>query len=124
MNFIMMNMDKTLGELLSMLREVEPKINKKAKGSVLLVVGPKGRKGKPKSKKANKKKSSSTVPSGGVQKTKARKGKEDAVCFHYNKLGHWKWNCKEYLAEVQKKKSSTSGTSSIYVIEVNLSTFD
>ena len=66
MNFNMMNMEKTLGELLSMLREAEPKINKKAKGSVLLVRGPKGRKGKPKSKKAKKKKSSFTVPSGGV----------------------------------------------------------
>ncbi|XP_052198287.1 uncharacterized protein LOC127805574 [Diospyros lotus] len=100
MNFNMMNMDKTLGELLSMLQEAEPEINKKAKGNVLLVRGPKGRKGKPKSKKAKQKKSSSTAPSGGVQKTKARKGKEDAVCFHCNKSGHWKWNCKEYLAEV------------------------
>ena len=71
MNFNMMNMNKTLGELLSMLREAEPEINKKAKGSVLLVGGPKGRKGKPKGKKTKKKKSSSTSPSRGVQKTKA-----------------------------------------------------
>jgi len=90
MNFNMMNMDKTLGELLSMLREAELKINKKAKRSVFLIGGPKRHKGKPKSKKAKKKKSSSTAPSGGVQKTKPRKGKEDAVYFHCNKSGHWK----------------------------------
>ena len=71
MNFNMMKMEKTLGELLSMLREAKPKINKKAKGNVLLVGGPKRCKGKPNNKKSKKNKSSSTVLSGGVQKTKA-----------------------------------------------------
>ena len=46
MNFNIMK--RTLGELQSMLKGAEPKINKKAKGNVLLIKGPKG---KPKRKK-------------------------------------------------------------------------
>ena len=42
------------------------------------------------------------------------------MCFHCNKLGHWKRNCLLYLEEL-KKGSATPSTSGIYVIEVNLS---
>ncbi|KAL8103464.1 hypothetical protein AgCh_027883 [Apium graveolens] len=45
-----------------------------------------------------------------------------AVCFHCNKLGHWKRNCKIYLAELKKKGSETTASDSgMFMIEVNMS---
>ncbi|KAL8118400.1 hypothetical protein AgCh_016069 [Apium graveolens] len=45
-----------------------------------------------------------------------------AVCFHYNKLGHWKRNCKVYHAELKKKGSETTASDSgMFMIEVNMS---
>ncbi|KAL8115937.1 hypothetical protein AgCh_022435 [Apium graveolens] len=46
-----------------------------------------------------------------------------AVCFHRNKLGHWKRNCKVYLAELKKKKGSktTASDSGMFMIEFNMS---
>ncbi|KAG6479318.1 hypothetical protein ZIOFF_062781 [Zingiber officinale] len=31
------------------------------------------------------------------------------VCFHYNKLGHWRCNCKEYLAQTGKEVGYSNG---------------
>ncbi|KAL8090283.1 hypothetical protein AgCh_039668 [Apium graveolens] len=49
--------------------------------------------------------------------------REKAICFHCNKLGHWKRNCKVYLAELKKKKGSktTASDSGMFMIEVNVS---
>ncbi|KAL8121799.1 hypothetical protein AgCh_018512 [Apium graveolens] len=45
-----------------------------------------------------------------------------AVCFHCNKLGHWKRNYKVYLAELKKKRSKTTASDScMFMIEVNMS---
>ncbi|KAL8118599.1 hypothetical protein AgCh_016205 [Apium graveolens] len=46
-----------------------------------------------------------------------------AVCFHCNKLGHWKRNYKVYLAELKKKKGSetTASDSGMFMIEINMS---
>ncbi|KAL8091815.1 hypothetical protein AgCh_034175 [Apium graveolens] len=46
-----------------------------------------------------------------------------AVCFHCNKLGHWKRNYKVYLVELKKKKGSktTASDSGMFMIEVNMS---
>ena len=63
-------MKRTLGELQSMLKGAKPEMNKKAKENVLLVERPKAHRGKPKSKKAKNKKSSSIAQSRRVQKTK------------------------------------------------------
>ncbi|GJW08910.1 retrotransposon protein, putative, ty1-copia subclass [Tanacetum coccineum] len=43
---------------------------------------------------------------------------KDTECHHYHKTGHWKRNCPLYLAELKKNKASTSGTSSIFTIEL------
>ena len=44
-------------------------------------------------------------------------------CFHCNKVGYWKRNCKVYLAELKKKKGSetTASDSGMFMIEVNMS---
>ena len=54
-------------------------------------------------------------------KPKAKPPKE-GVCFHCNEPGHWKRNCKSYLEDLKKKKSSQTTALGIYVIEINLST--
>ncbi|KAG8649157.1 hypothetical protein MANES_08G069850v8 [Manihot esculenta] len=78
-------------------------------------------KGKPKSKGGN-------GPKGrGKPKwqSKAKVPKEivpkEGICFHCKEPGHWKRNCKLYLDECKKKKSSETTTSGIYVIDINLS---
>ncbi|KAL8136073.1 hypothetical protein AgCh_010609 [Apium graveolens] len=88
------------------------------KSSVLLIgegSNPKKRKKNPsKKKKVGEKK---PVP------PKAEDPKSKAICFHCNKAGHWKRNCKVYLAELKKKKGSetTASDSGIFMIEVNMS---
>jgi len=47
-------MKRTLGELQSMLKGAEPKMNEKAKGNVLLIEGAKAHKDKLKRKKSKK----------------------------------------------------------------------
>ncbi|KAG8633914.1 hypothetical protein MANES_18G145866v8, partial [Manihot esculenta] len=47
-------------------------------------------------------------------KTKAKVPKEivpkEGICFHCKEPGHWKRNCKLYLDESKKKKSSETTT--------------
>ena len=90
-NFNMNNLERSLPELLNMLRVVEKDLKKsKATSQVLLVGKTKKRKGKGKDKGA---------PTG-PQKKKQRKGQQkpvanekDVVCYFCNKKGHWKSNC-------------------------------
>ena len=116
MNYNMHHMEKYIAELHGMLKNVETNIQKI--NPVLMVQKGEGmkRKGKGKGNKAKKGK--------GQSKPKAKKPKlpKKGVCFFYNKQGHWKRNCKLYLEDLKKKKSSEATTSGIYVIEVNLST--
>ena len=116
MNYNMHHMEKSIAELHGMLKNVETNIQKT--NPVLMVQKGKGmkRKGKGKVNKAKKGK--------GRSKPKAKKPKppKEGVCFFCNEQGHWKRNCKLYLEDLKKKKSSEATTSGIYVIEVNLST--
>ncbi|KAL4366724.1 hypothetical protein GQ457_05G028820 [Hibiscus cannabinus] len=93
LNFNMNEINKTLPQLLAMLRIVE------VKGKGKKVAKSKGvGKTKPKGKEALK-------PKGGVSK--------DEKCFHCGKTGHWKRNCPIYLEDVKKAKAigaSVSGT--------------
>ena len=43
----------------------------------------------------------------------------DNECFHCHQLGHWKRNCKLYLAKL-KNHSSTSGKLVVYITEIFL----
>ncbi|VFQ98496.1 unnamed protein product [Cuscuta campestris] len=114
----MHDLDKPLPELLKMLQTAEENLTKGKGASVLMVQGGKGKPkkgikikartvGKPKSKSTS---SATQKPIGGVAKGK---------CHHCGKAGHWRRNCKTYLAT--KKKEGTTISSEVYVIEVNMS---
>ncbi|VFQ61951.1 unnamed protein product, partial [Cuscuta campestris] len=118
MNYMMHDLDKPLPELLKMLQTAEENVTKGKGASVLMVQGGKGKPkkaikikartvGKPKSKSTS---SATQKPIGGVAKGK---------CHHCGKAGHWRRNCKTYLAT--KKKQGTTISSEVYVIEVNMS---
>ena len=87
----------------------------------LLVRKWKGNGGKGKSKPKLKPKDKVVPRSKGKEPKAPRPNlqKED-MCFHCNNDGHWKGNCSPYLEEL-KKNGGKASTSSIFVIEVNLS---
>ncbi|KAK2396677.1 putative mitochondrial protein [Trifolium repens] len=120
LNFNMNNMDKSLPELLSMLRTAEQ--NLKTKGKFILMVSngkkqnkrPNKQGGKWKGKEVAKPKPTTPAlkPNGGIAK--------EGTCFHCGKTGHWKRNCPKYLED--KKNGLAPSASGIFVIEINLST--
>ncbi|KAL4290252.1 hypothetical protein GQ457_14G014440 [Hibiscus cannabinus] len=118
LNFNMNEINKTLPQLLGMLRTAEGNMKKGGSKSVVMVREAKGKgkkvakskgigKTKPKDKEAFK-------PKGGVSK--------DGKCFHCGKPGHWKRNCPIYLEDFKKAKVVGALVSGIYVIDVNMST--
>ncbi|KAL8108084.1 hypothetical protein AgCh_024503 [Apium graveolens] len=113
-NFHMNKLDVSLPELHNMLKTAESNFPPK-KSSVLLI----GEGSNPKKRKRNpskKKKLGEKMP----VPPKAEDRKRKVVCFHYNKVGHWKRNCKVYLAELKKKKGSeTTASDSAYVKKVD-----
>ncbi|GJW68105.1 retrotransposon protein, putative, ty1-copia subclass [Tanacetum coccineum] len=89
-NYNMHNMGKTIGELHAMLIEYEKGLPKKAKTpQVMAIRGGKIQKTNKKSLKA---------------KGKEHPAKDD-TCHHCKEVGHWKRNCRVYLAELLKKRS-------------------
>lgn len=108
MNFHMNKLDVSLAELHNMLKIAEANFPSK-RGSVLMIGASTSTKRKRNWKPKNKKKGENKpVPPKADPKSKG-------VCFHCNKVGHWKRNCKVYLAELKNKKgneitASDSGT--------------
>ncbi|KAG8478249.1 hypothetical protein CXB51_028152 [Gossypium anomalum] len=121
LNFNMNEIDKTLPQLLSMLRTAEGNMEKVGPKPILMVRNNKG-KGKakvptkPKGKgKPNLGKGKATLkPKCGVSK--------EGNCFHCGVTGHWKRNCPVYLEEIKEAKARGTPASGIYVIDINLST--
>lgn len=111
-NFNMHNMETSLAELVNMLKTAESTMKKDK--PVLLVGSSSGSKAK-KPKKGKKKGKGSSKPNklkakGGVKKVSSQANDK---CHYCGKPGHWKRNCKEYLASLK--------SSGIYFVEVNLS---
>ncbi|KAG8481016.1 hypothetical protein CXB51_025737 [Gossypium anomalum] len=86
LNFNMNEIDKTLPQLLSMLRTAEGNMKKVGPKPILMV---RNNKGKGKAKVPTKPKGK-----GGVSK--------EGNCFHCGVTGHWKRNCPVYLEEIKK----------------------
>ena len=115
-NFNMNEFDKTLPQLLSMLRTAEGNMQQPGSKQVLMVRNNKGkRKEHPKDKIKGKRHQATHVAK---QVGKPR----ESQCFQCGKTGHWKRNCPDYLAEVRKGKASGTCASGIYVIDINIST--
>ncbi|KAG8642583.1 hypothetical protein MANES_12G098649v8 [Manihot esculenta] len=97
MNYNMNNMEKSIPDLHGMLKITE--VNVKRMPTQILNVNkskPMKNKGKPKLKGGN-------GPKGRV---KPKWQTKEGICIHCKEPGHWKRNCKLYLDECKKKKSS------------------
>ncbi|KAK8590159.1 hypothetical protein V6N13_088942 [Hibiscus sabdariffa] len=115
LNFNMNEINKTLPQLLGMLRTAESNMKKGGSKSVLMV-----RVAREKGKKVAKSKGSGKTKPKGKEALKP-KGEisKDGKCFHCGKTGHWKRNCPIYLEDVKKAKAvgaSVSGYGYIYLM--------
>ncbi|KAK9018707.1 hypothetical protein V6N11_033754 [Hibiscus sabdariffa] len=118
LNFNMNEINKTLPQLLGMLRTAESNMKKGGSKSVLMV-----RVAKEKGKKVAKSKGSGKTKPKGKDALKPTRGvSKDGKCFHCGKIGHWKRNCPIYLEDVKKAKAVGASVSGIYVIDVHVST--
>ncbi|XP_073104817.1 uncharacterized protein [Elaeis guineensis] len=97
-NYHINKLDIFLLELLNMLKIAKNHI-KGERGPLLMVDKNKyGRKGSKKGKKLNPKRST-------FKKKKAKHVPADMTCYHYGKTGHWKRNCKSFLAKMKENAS-------------------
>ena len=113
MNYNMNGMDKTMTELHGMLKSAEEGLKKDA-NHVLMVN--KTTSFKKKAKPSKKGKAKVETPKHAPSASSAA----EAECFFCKEKGHWKRNCKKFLAKLKSGKSSTSGISVIHVIDVFL----
>ena len=91
-----------------MLKTVESHF--KGKNTLVLLIDKINKK---KTKKSSKKKMN---PRAGISKKKAKKVSAKGTCYHCGKEGHWKWNCKEYLAIIK----SANIAKGLHMIRTNL----
>ncbi|VFQ73001.1 unnamed protein product [Cuscuta campestris] len=92
-----------------MLQTAEESLTKGNGNSVLLVQGGKGKKKFKKAKKNGPKGKGNTEPKSNSSKLKPKGGvAKDSICHHCGEVGHWKRNCKQYLANKKKGEASAS----------------
>ncbi|KAK8685710.1 hypothetical protein V6N13_124747 [Hibiscus sabdariffa] len=118
LNFNMNEINKTLPQLLGMLRTAESNMKKGGSKSILMI-----REAKRKGKKVAKSKGIGKTKPKGKNALKPKGGiSKEGKCFHCDKPGHWKRKCPVYLEDVKKAKAVVASVSGIYVIDVNIST--
>lgn len=98
MNFYMNKLDCELTELVNMLTTAEKYI-KKENGSLLAISEPSTT---PEGWEKNK---DQLKAKGKINKGQFEKAKTKGRCFYCSKEGHWKRNCKDYLATLKHKPS-------------------
>uniref|UniRef100_A0A2N9H6H8 Integrase catalytic domain-containing protein n=1 Tax=Fagus sylvatica TaxID=28930 RepID=A0A2N9H6H8_FAGSY len=107
MNYNMNKMDVTLSELLNMLQAAEDLIKKEKPAVMLAEKLESTLKFKPKGKNFKKKGFQSFKKAQGDKVNKITENKKPkGNCFHCGKPGHWKRNCRHYLASLKKNKPS------------------
>ena len=120
-NYHMHGAEKGLNELCGMLKTAEANIKKQVGGQVLAVQNkPNFKRKKGWGKKKGKAKDEISKPAPPAPKAGPP---ADAKCFHCGKNGHWKRNCKLYLASLEKdggSKGTPAHTLVVYVTDIFL----
>jgi hypothetical protein len=120
-NYHMHGAKKGLNELRGMLKTAESDIKKSTGGGHVMAVqnNPNCKNKGISWKKKGRAKVENPKPN---PNPKTRTGPAaDTECFHYHEKGHWKRNCKVYLASLKNrgsKSTSTSGTLIVYVMDI------
>ena len=111
-NYHMNKLNLLLPELLNMLKTAQGYFKGDKANHLLLVDGKK----KGAMKNGSKRKLN---PNKSIKKKKAKNSSKDGSCCFCSKKGHWKKNCKEYLASLKQDASGTSKC--LFMIQTNLS---
>ncbi|KAK8696524.1 hypothetical protein V6N13_001658 [Hibiscus sabdariffa] len=114
LSFNMNEINKTLPQLLGMLRTAESDLKKNGSKSIVMVREAKGK------KKAKSKGKGKSKPKG-KDALKPEKGiSKEAKFFYCEKSGHWKRNYPLYLEEVKNSKANGASSSGFNVTDVNI----